>query len=401
MSPHEVLRGFTPPVVWNFAKRLRNRRPRFYGLDKLDEKIAQYLPYNDGFFVELGANDGINQSNTLYFERYKNWKGILVEPIPHSYLLCLANRSQSTRVFCNACTSFDYKERFVEIAFANTMSSALNLESDIPDPMAHANRGERLLSKTDRVFTFGALATPLNALLVEARAPRTIDLLSLDVEGAEIEVLKGVDHERFRFRYMCVECRNIEKLSAYLTSVGYLLKDKLSHHDYLFAGPAKPSPAARDPTADILTHAGSIFDADHRLTDAVRTRLNGNAITRGSDLSVNSEEGHVYLGGVTNSPEILSRAIAVALETPGVDSVRCRANDSERVRNALRAARGATALVAESGLGDAGSHPRSQLQSEAGSFRYAKGVVPCERLGIDGGCWYLQCKQTWPRRNLR
>lgn len=235
MSSHEVLRGLTPPVVWNLAKRLRNRRARFYGLDGLDEKIARYLPHNNGFFVELGANDGVSQSNTLYFERYKNWKGILVEPIPHNYLLCLANRSKDTQVFCNACTSFDYEQRFVEMVFSNLMSLPLNLESDVPDPFAHANRGKCLLSETDRVFTFGAVATPLNALLIEAGAPPTVDLLSLDVEGAEIEVLKGIDHERFRFAYLCVECRNIEKLSSYLKSVGYFLKEKLTHHDYLFS----------------------------------------------------------------------------------------------------------------------------------------------------------------------
>jgi hypothetical protein len=47
---------------------------------------------------------------------------------------------------------------------------------------ASHNRGKCLLSKTDRVFTFGALATPLNALLIEAGAPLTIDFLSLDLE---------------------------------------------------------------------------------------------------------------------------------------------------------------------------------------------------------------------------
>ena len=61
-----------------------------------------------------------------------------------------------------------------------------------------------------------------------------IDLLSLDVEGAEIEVLKGIDHETYRFKYMCIECRNIEKLEKYLNQVGYLLIEPLSVQDYLF-----------------------------------------------------------------------------------------------------------------------------------------------------------------------
>jgi hypothetical protein len=68
---------------------------------------------------------------------------------------------------------------------------------------------------------------------------------SLDVEGAEIEVLKGIDHSRFRFSYLCIECRNIERLSSYLKSVGYVLKEKLTHHDYLFAGSGEHAESQR------------------------------------------------------------------------------------------------------------------------------------------------------------
>ena len=45
------------------------------------------------FFVELGANDGIKQSNTFYFEKNLSWRGILIEPIKIKYLKCLKFRS--------------------------------------------------------------------------------------------------------------------------------------------------------------------------------------------------------------------------------------------------------------------------------------------------------------------
>lgn len=210
----------------------------YYGLNDLDAKIEKYIPYNDGFYVELGANDGVDQSNTLYFERHKNWRGVLVEPTPHNYLKCLANRATTNHIFCNACVSFDYKDRFVEMAFANLMSAPIGLESDIPDPMAHAEIGKQFLASTDRIFTFGAVAKPLNELLITSNAPKQIDFLSLDVEGAEIEVLKGIDHEVFRFKYMCIECRNIAKLTIYLNSMGYGLQEQLSPHDFMFVNKA-------------------------------------------------------------------------------------------------------------------------------------------------------------------
>ena len=58
--------------------------------------------------------------------------------------------------------------------------------------------------------------------------------MSLDVEGAEIEVLKGINHDYYRFKYMVIESRDIEKISQYLQTVNYELVEKLSHHDYLF-----------------------------------------------------------------------------------------------------------------------------------------------------------------------
>jgi hypothetical protein len=70
------------------------------------------------------------------------------------------------------------------------MSSPVGLESDILDPSGNASEGKKFLRPTDDNFSFGAVATPLNELLIKGNAPHSIDLLSLDVEGAEIEVLK-------------------------------------------------------------------------------------------------------------------------------------------------------------------------------------------------------------------
>jgi FkbM family methyltransferase len=206
----------------------------YFGLNELDRRLERYVDHDAGYFVELGANDGIAQSNTLYFEKFRGWHGLLVEPVLHNFLNCLKVRSPTTSIFCCACTSFEYRERFVEIAFSNLMSTPIGLESDIADHLAHAEAGRQFLMPSDRVVTFGARARPLNDLLIEAGAPEVIDLLSLDVEGAEIEVLKGIDHGRFRFRYMCIECRDIGKMQAYLRELGYVMVEQLSGHDCLF-----------------------------------------------------------------------------------------------------------------------------------------------------------------------
>jgi len=235
----KIIKQLTPPIIWKIARKLAFRerfiKSKYHSLNELDRKIEKYLNHENGFYVELGANDGKTQSNTFYFERYKSWNGVLVEPTPNNYLKCLANRSNQNHIFCNACVSFEYKDRFVEIAFSNLMSTPMGLESDISQPLDHAESGKGFLDNSENIFTFGAIAKTLNELLDTANAPNKIDLLSLDVEGAEIEVLKGIDHKTYRFKYLCIECRDIIKLTNYLNLVGYKLVEQLSEHDYLFS----------------------------------------------------------------------------------------------------------------------------------------------------------------------
>jgi FkbM family methyltransferase len=218
-------------------KRLIKRlvQGRYNGLNGLDRKLERYVDYDGGYYVELGANDGVAQSNSLYFEKHRNWRGLLVEPSPHNFLKCNENRSPRNHIVCAACVSFGHAPEFVRMTYANLMSTAQGLESDIADPAAHARSGQQFLQAREPVFDFGAIARPLNDLLVEADAPKTIDFLSLDVEGAELEVLKGIDHAVFRFKYVLVECRRIDEMRAYLEAQRYRYIENLSSHDYLFA----------------------------------------------------------------------------------------------------------------------------------------------------------------------
>jgi hypothetical protein len=68
----------------------------FYGLNHLDEKLSKIIDIEGGFFFEAGANDGVRQSNTLYFEESRGWRGILVEPIPNRFLDCVVNRPKAS-----------------------------------------------------------------------------------------------------------------------------------------------------------------------------------------------------------------------------------------------------------------------------------------------------------------
>ena len=230
----EIIKSFCPPVLWSYLNNLKHKSSKYKSINNLDKKIESYVNFNNGYFVELGANDGISQSNSYYFEKYREWKGVLIEPIPHNYLKCLKNRSKRTQVFCNACVSFDYKEKFVEIIYSDLMSTSLGLETDIDNVEDHTLIGKQFLKENEMCFNFGAVANTLNNILLKANAPKQIDFLSLDVEGAEIEVLKGVNHNEYRFKFICIESRSIEKITNYLSINNYLMIEKLSPLDYLF-----------------------------------------------------------------------------------------------------------------------------------------------------------------------
>lgn len=207
----------------------------YHGLNGLDLKMRRHLDFDGGFFVEVGAHDGITQSNTLHYERHRGWRGVLVEPSHSNYFKCRANRSPQSQFFCAACVPFGYTERFVPMVYASLMSVSELDGSDLSDPRHHAELGRKYLPPNEDVVAYGAVPRTLNDILIEAKAPLAIDFFSLDVEGNELQVLEGVDHTLFRFRHLLVECRSLPRMTRYLESHGYGYIEALSGHDHLFS----------------------------------------------------------------------------------------------------------------------------------------------------------------------
>ena len=206
----------------------------FFGLNNLDKKILDYVNTSNGYFVELGANDGITQSNTKHFELYKGWRGVLIEPSPKQFKKLKRFRNSRNLFYNCACVSFDFPKATIELLYSNLMSVALEGRNDIQDPLAHAIAGESH-SEREKTFKFQAQARTLQSILDESNSPKLIDLLSLDVEGGELEVLGGVDFERTNFRYIIIETRSISAVRQFLADRNYKEIAQLTHHDFIFA----------------------------------------------------------------------------------------------------------------------------------------------------------------------
>src|SRR5688572_349204 len=109
------------------------------GQDKyLDEKV--FKRKTNGFFIEIGANDGITFSNAYFLEKNRGWKGICVEPHPTAFEKLKKNR---TAKLINACIADSEKEgEFMKIEGYGEMYSGLVSKYD----EKHVKRIERDLA---------------------------------------------------------------------------------------------------------------------------------------------------------------------------------------------------------------------------------------------------------------
>lgn len=204
-----------------------------FGLFGLDQRLIKRINKRKGFFIELGANDGVAQSNTLTLELVFGWRGILVEPVSDTFSILRKNRNRCRNHLVRAaCVSFDFPGDDVDIALSNLMSTPLVASSDVGDVREHVLGKDS--QPGDRVSVESVPARTLTSVLEEAHAPKAIDLLSLDVEGGELEVLLGIDFSKYNIDWILVESRKVTVLTDLLEDNGYELIEQMTHHDFLF-----------------------------------------------------------------------------------------------------------------------------------------------------------------------
>jgi FkbM family methyltransferase len=202
---------------------------QYYGLDGLDRKLEPYIDFDNGIFVEAGANDGETQSNTAYFARHRGWRGLLIEPIPELAALCRVVRPESTVENC-ALVASDADGRSVPMTYCGLMSVVDGGWSDPAAERAHVETGRQIQSLT--TYRVEVPGRSLSSLL-DQHGLAHVDLLSLDVEGFERQALEGLDIQRHRPGFILVEARFREQIDELLLPY-YEAAAQLSHHDVLY-----------------------------------------------------------------------------------------------------------------------------------------------------------------------
>lgn len=181
-------RALVGQSAWPVIERTYPRATHRGSQHDEDGALAELLPEERGFYVDVGASHPTECSNTwqLY---HRGWSGLLVEPLPQCWYRLLRDRPRDRLAPFAAWDSDGY----ARLRVAGTVSSVR--------PDWGIEEQGTLVVETRR------LSTILDA------APEVRDkcsLLSIDCEGAEAQVLRGVDWGRFRPRVVVVEYREYD-----------------------------------------------------------------------------------------------------------------------------------------------------------------------------------------------
>jgi len=185
-----------------------------HGEDILLAKVFE--GQKEGYYVELGSHDGLHLSNTHYFEQI-GWTGLLVEA--HSGLVDTLRSNRQGSICIQAAVS----ENEGELIFYETPYGSLST-FDLKQRDYFIKRRSEVTLQSYRETKVRTAGT--TTLLDEAKAPQTIDFMSVDIEGAELAALKSFDFSKYNVRIFIVELERKQKeadraVSELLLAQGY------------------------------------------------------------------------------------------------------------------------------------------------------------------------------------
>jgi len=198
-----VIRGIIRKRIWDCEKSISNNN--FFFSECGQDKIIKDTFFNnqeDGFFVEIGAFDGLQGSNCYHFEKFMNWKGIAIEASPTQFNKLKKNRKCQLH---NVALSLTKKEvEFYEVVEGFTQMSGIN-NINYQDSLDRIiNKSKSKINKIKINSTVFSEIIPNNQI---------IDLLSIDIEGNEFEVLSSIDYNIYQIKVIILENNIPEKLN--------------------------------------------------------------------------------------------------------------------------------------------------------------------------------------------
>jgi FkbM family methyltransferase len=195
----------------------------FYSQEKQDEFLEHVIfkGYQNGIFMDIGAHDGVNLNNTLYFERTNLWTGVNVEPIKKVYDQLVINRPHSININCAVCNTNGTAQFICNTGYTEMLSGL----KDAYDPR-HLKRLQNENKEMGGTTELVEVTTRTVESICDEHVIKQINYLSIDVEGAEFEVIKSINFDKvfidvigFENNYPDVS----ESITKYLEGFDYVI----------------------------------------------------------------------------------------------------------------------------------------------------------------------------------
>lgn len=195
-----------------------------FGQDKFFNEVI-FKNKRKGIFVDIGAYDGEFSSNTYFFEKELNWSGLCVEPNVEKFRksTLIRNCYMENVAISNISGYKDY--------IYVSVSPELNGFIDSYDPRNFENM-KNLTSMHNGTVDVKNIKTEKLSALFEKYKLINIDFCSVDVEGAELEVLESIDFDKVNISYFTIEnLYDITSNIEYMVSKNYTKIDKIGVDD--------------------------------------------------------------------------------------------------------------------------------------------------------------------------
>ena len=201
----------------------------------IDKELIKILnKKQNGFFLEVGAYNGISESVSLRFETELEWKGILIEPNPIHFKFLKKNRGKN---ICLNYICLNQKNLNQKIYIKNLdQMSYLVYENDSSVLNDYPIDRINVLAKKSMSGDFNNFTCEIQTLknIFDEQKIKKIDLAIIDVEGSEIDLLDGIDFSKVDIDLFCIETYNFKKLNAFMKKKNYIYIKKLHKEDYVF-----------------------------------------------------------------------------------------------------------------------------------------------------------------------
>ena len=149
--------------------------------------------------MEFGASDGVSNSNSYYFEKHLDWKGICVEPVIPDYNALLKTRSCKAYQGAVLPTCENSTVRIAVTPFRGT-SGVRGHELD----GGHVRAADLGAKWGDKVREYNVPCYTLQGLLEEAGYDH-VDYLAIDTEGGELEIVEAFPWGEFEVDVVQIE----------------------------------------------------------------------------------------------------------------------------------------------------------------------------------------------------